>query len=462
MDQNTPPTGSRQLAQVMFEDFAPLCKSIADVPAEIGFTRNNLLVTIDDVSLSTRKALDAAYFIVSQESTTSKSFSVDINFFHWLMAYSSRNRNHFRAILLEAQRSIIQVDYCDPTDEKKEKWRAVQLLGAVDICQGKLTFEVHESLQRAIQSPKNSHFFSLRLSFSSLHAKILHDRLLPYVAQGHTPWIEIQELRRQLGCTTKTFDQFKYLKRDVLELAIHQINSQAPIEVSYETRSESGTKKIRDIRFRIKSRQMKADPMGPMIVLKELYETLSEEIGLSSAQFAEIISNRDKWTDLHIRKAVEYTRFSIRRGKVNRSVSGFFMRALKDGYNVGSADLALLSGPDDAVKVGKEPATYSEGVIKDTFQKHLAHQEKLESERVKDVTIRGMELYSALDEYGQQEMLEAFSQTPTAKSIAARTKTSLKTLATLIADNDWMRKSLGIFMLEKEQQKLKGSQDLLL
>lgn len=451
MNHSAPPSGSRQLAQAMFEDFSPLCKSIANVPAEIGFSRNNILVDIDDVSLATRKALDAAYFIVAQESNTSRTFSADVNFFQWLMAYSSRNRKHFRAILLEAQKAIVQVDYSDGMDEKNDKWAAVQMLGAVKISQGKLVFEVHESLQRAIQNPVNSHFFSMRLVFSSLHAKILHDRLLPFVVQGCTPWIDVQELRRQLSCTTKTFEQFKYLKRDVLDLAIKQINGQAPIEVSYETRNQAGTKRVCDVRFRIKSHQIQTDPMGPMMVLKELYDILNDEIGLSVAQFSEIISNRETWTDLKIRQAIDYTRFSLRRGKVNRSVSGFFMRALKDGYKVGTADLALLDGTAGLSGSFQEPATSGENGVKDTFQKHLALQSAVEAERVEDVTRRGMAMYLALDLHAQQKILESFSQTRAAKVISVRTKTPLQGLDVLVADNAWMRRALGSFMTGGEK-----------
>ena len=189
--------------------------------------------------------------------------------------------------------------------------------------------------------------------------------------------------------------------------------------------------------------------MAPMLVLKELYEILNDEIGLSTAQFSEIISNREAWTDARIRQALEYTRFSCTRGKVNRSVSGFFMRALKDGYNVGSADLALLEGSTNPSGVeSNATAEAGAGAAKNTFKVHLARQEESEARRVEDVTQRGMVLFQALDTQGQQQALEAFSQTTPAKVIAARTKTAVQSLGTLVADNLWMRRALGSFMLE--------------
>lgn len=447
---NTPQSDAHQLALALFEDFAPLSKGIADAPAEIGFSRNNILVEIEDLSLATRRALDAAYFIVSLEESVCKAYEVDLNFFQWLMAYSSSNRKHFRALMVEAQKAVIQVQETDPGNDQNDRWGAVQMLGAVKIYRGKLVFEVHESLQRAIKNPVSSHFLSLRLIFSSLHAKILHDRLLPFVAEGCTPWIAIPELRRWLSCTTKTYDEFKYIRRDVLEPAIKQINSLSSITVSLDTRNLPGTKKIGEVRFRVKADQHATSSMAPMLVLKELYDILNKEIGLSTAQFSEIISNRETWTDARIRQALEYTWFSLRRGKVNRSVSGFFMRALKDGYNVGSADLALLEETANLQEV--KPKAAEVGTVKKTFDQHLARQEAAETRRVEDVTQRGMELFQALDAQGQQHALQAFSQTSSAKVIATRSKTAVQDLGALVADNTWMRRALGSFMLEGDEK----------
>lgn len=449
---NKPQSDAHQLALAFFEDFAPLSKSIADAPAEIGFSRNNILVEIEDLSLATRRALDAAYFIVSLEESVNKAYEVDLNFFQWLMAYSSNNRKHFRALMVEAQKAVIQVQETDSDNDQNDRWGAVQMLGAVKIYRGKLVFEVHESLQRAIKNPVSSHFLSLRLIFSSLHAKILHDRLLPCVAEGVTSWISVQELRRWLSCTSKTYDEFKYIRRDVLEPAIKQINTMSSITVSLDTRNLPGTKKIGEVRFRMKADQHATSSMAPMLVLKELYDILNKEIGLSTAQFSEIISNREAWTDARIRQALEYTRFSFRRGKVNRSVSGFFMRALKDGYNVGSADLALLEGSANLQEV--KPKTAEVGTVKKTYDQHMARQAAEETRRVEDVIQRGMDLFQALDAQGQQHALQAFSQTPPAKLIARRNKTTVQDLGALVADNEWMRRDFSFFMLKEGENSL--------
>ena len=123
------------------------------------------------------------------------------------------------------------------------------------------------------------------------------------------------------------------------------------------------------------------------------------------------------------------------------------MRALKDGYNVGSADLALLDGSNNPS--GIEPSeTIEAGAVKNTFDAHLARQEAAEARRVEDVTQCGMNLFLALDMEGQQQALQAFSETSPAKVISKRTKTAVKALATLVADNLWMRRALGTFMLE--------------
>lgn len=440
---------AHQLALALFEDFAPLSKSIADAPAEIGFSRNNILVEIEALSMATRRALDAAYFIVSQEAAICKTYAVDLNFFHWLMAYNSGNQKHFRSLLVEAQKAVIQVQDTDADDEANDRWGAVQMLGAVKIYQGKLVFEVHESLQRAIKNPVSSHFLSLRLIFNSLHAKILHDRLLPYAAQGSTAWVTVHTLRRWLSCTSKTYDEFKYIKRDVLEPALKQINALSSLSVEMDTRNEPGTKKIAELRFRVLAEQPSANAMAPMLVLKELYNILSTEIGLSTAQFSEVIANRHDWTDARIRQALEYTRFSLKRGKITRSVSGFFMKALRDGYNVGSADLALANGTVD-LDWGATKETAPAGAVKTTAEDNRIRQEAAQARRSDEVTRRGMDLFEALDAQEKLRAIDAFSQTVSGRTIAKQNKIAVQALGTLVADNVWMRRALGAFLATKK------------
>lgn len=436
------------MALALFEDFAPISKSIADAPAEVGFIRNNILVEIEDLSLATRRALDAAYFIVSQEKAVCKTYEVELNFFQWLMAYSSRDLKHFKSLLLEAQKAVIQVQDSDPDDEQNDRWGAVQMLGAVKIYKGKLIFELHESLQRAIKNPVSSHFLSLRLIFSSLYAKVLHDRLLPYAAVGATAWMPVQELRRWLNCHAKTYDEFKYIKSRVLEPAMQQINTLSTLSVALDTRSQPGTKKIAEVRFRVQAEQTRPDVVAPMLVLKELYDILSDEIGLSTAHFSEVISHRNEWTDARIRQALEYTRYNFRRGKITRSVSGFFMRALRDGYNVGSADLALLNGtahPDGFMS----KAVIEAGTIKTTAEDHHVQQAAVEAQRVEELTQRGMALFEALDAQGQHQALEAFSQTLSGQTIAKQNKVAVQALGTLVEHNQWMRRAFGSFMAKQ-------------
>ena len=298
-------------------------------------------------------------------------------------------------------------------------------------------FEVHDSLQRAIQSPASSHFLSLRLIFSSLHAKILHDRLLPCAEQGGTAWVTVPTLRRWLGCTSKTYDEFKYVRRNVLEPALLQINTLSSLSVELDTRHAPGTKKVAEVRFRVWAESPRADSLAPMLALKAQYDILSGEIGLSTAQFNEIISLRHEWTDARIDQALAYTRFSLRRGMVARSVSGFFMKALREGYNVGSADLALLDG-------AAPPGVPAD--VKDTAARHRARQEADEARRVEELTQRGMVLFDALDAHGRQKALADFGLTLTGRTIARQHKVAVQALGTLVGDNPWMRRALGAFM----------------
>jgi plasmid replication initiation protein len=333
-----------QLALAFFEDFAQFEKSVVEAPSEIGFKRNNILIDINELSLAARKAFDViAFMIFHDPSNYQKTIETDLAFFHWLMAYNSNNRTHFKGLLREVQKGAVLINEIDPHNELNDRWVSVPLLGTAGIANGKLYLEVPDKLQKAIKNPVNSHYLSLRIVFKSVHSKVLYDHVLPYLDDGLTPWFSTNVLRTWLGCTGKTYDEFKYLnsalKKAIKEISEHKL---ANLSINIVTQNVPGSKKVGEVRFQLKVTKSKEETQSPMMLLKELYDILSLEIGLSRSQFSEITSNRDVWTDVYIRQAIDYTRFNIEKGRVRVSVSGFFMKALHDGYNVGTADLALF------------------------------------------------------------------------------------------------------------------------
>jgi hypothetical protein len=339
---------SHQMSFELFEDMVSSSLDITASPKEIGFQRNNVFVDTTDLSVTARRAVDAAYFVVAQEKSIQTQYDVELSYFKWLMRYDSNNYQHLRGLLRDTQKAAIQVTDTplNAVPSASDRWISVPLLAAVGLCKGRIIFEVHPVLQRHIQDPAKTHWLSLRVtaSFTLLYARSIYDHVVLCLLAGATDWTSVDDVREWPGKSLACKAEFKYFRRDYLEPAVRQINELSDIEISYETRTATpGSRKIERIRFRVSKKKDALPAVQVLLGAKELYTTLKNEFGLSEKNFDEIIANRNTWTDEWIDQAIEFTRFNIKRGKVTKSPSGYLMKALRDNLRVSSSEKVIAA-----------------------------------------------------------------------------------------------------------------------
>lgn len=334
---------SRQLALALFDDARAEGLPVDASRSDIGFARKNVLIRIIDLGVAARRLIDAAYFIVAQEEQVHDLYDVELDYFKWLMRYSSRNNTHLEQVITEAQKALIQATTA-PDANGEKPFGSVQLIGRVSFQGGRFQFRVPSDLIGIIRGPGKSHWLSLRITslFTLSYARVMYDRLLPYADDGLTDWFSLEELRSWQGEMGANAQVFKYFKRDWLEPAVKQINDVSDLALSYETRNEAGSRKIGRLRFRIERKDMAERVLHTHEEAQAIYRALKQEFGLSSDQFNQIAANRGAYTDERIQQAIERTRFSLRLGKVTKSPAGFFMKALKEGWVVSDAERQMI------------------------------------------------------------------------------------------------------------------------
>jgi len=464
-----------QLALDIFSALEPYDKGIAESTQEIGFRKNNLFLEITGLGLTARRAIDVAYFIVSQPNDENDlyeshayRYSVDQNFFKWLMGTSSRNWRHLRGVLREAQAAAIEITSGpDPADadwaneagstepgvlapvrpkvNDNSKWGSVQLIGTVSIHSGRVNFEVNPTLAKHIKNPQSYHFLSLRYVFRSLYAKTLYDLLIPYVSVGMTPWLELEELRNSLGSTKKLYDQYKFLRHYVLAPAVAEINELTDLRVDIETRSVPGSKKIGYVRFKMQRDESVAF-RDPNQELKELYLVLRNEFGIVSKQFDEILTHREEWTHERIYDAIEYTRYMLRKGQVKFSPGGYLMKALREGYKLGSAQLELEVVSQQQAQ--KEAARLQPP---DPYAKESLPMKGLEERQAQSRI--GLEWFEAADSATQEELAQRFLTSPQAKIAALKDKILKSQWAEHLTQPGFFRDEFGCFVAREQSVK---------
>src|ERR1700749_4100071 len=94
---------SRQLALALFDDATGQDLPLETARSDIGFARKNVLIRIIDLGVAARRLIDAAYFIVAQEHKGHHLYNLELDYFKWLLPYSSRNNAHLEQVITEAQ-----------------------------------------------------------------------------------------------------------------------------------------------------------------------------------------------------------------------------------------------------------------------------------------------------------------------------------------------------------------------
>lgn len=413
---------SRQLALALFDDANAEGLTVDSSRSDIGFARKNVLIRIIDLGVAARRLVDAAYFIVAQEEKVHDLYDVELDYFKWLMRYSSRNNAHLEQVITEAQKALIQATTA-PDANGEKPYGSVQLIGRVSFQGGRFQFRVPSELTGIIRGPGKSHWLSLRITslFTLSYARVMYDHLLPYADDGLTEWLTLEELRGWQGEMGANAQVFKYFKRDWLEPAVKQINEVSDLSLSYETRNEPGSRKIGRLRFRIQRKDMAERVLHTHEEAQAIYRTLKQEFGLSSDQFNQIAANRGTYSDERIQQAIERTRFSLRLGKVTKSPAGFFMKALKEGWAVSDAERQMVD-VQQTLALAEQRASEAKEKAHSIVAVQAAAYETSARDRMREEARVGRELFDQADRKQKDDWFRSYLSSPAGKLTLKRLK----------------------------------------
>ena len=332
----------KQLAFELFEEAAKLNLQITNIKQDIGLNRSNATIHVkgNNLPLLGRRLVNAFYFIAHRDAMEVEQHSAPLDYFKWLAGYDSTNHKYLKETIRNVQRTLIdiQIDNED-SDTAKEDWASIPYINEIFFTGGKVYFSVPKSLRKQLQQPKSFTYLSLRISnaFTSEYAHNLYERCSAYHFQGTTPWWSIQEFRQVTNTTElSSYDEFKTLKRKVIQPAIEQINDLSDICIELETRSIPGSKKIGWLRFVIDK-----NTHGKLMLTKPLdedtFQILREEFALSTNEINEISHNYDYD---YIHSKIDFTRHRIKQAakkgsdKAIEYPARYFLKALKDDLSL--------------------------------------------------------------------------------------------------------------------------------
>ncbi|WP_175772973.1 replication initiation protein [Paraburkholderia phenazinium] len=429
---------SSQLALALFEDANAEGLPVETARSDIGFSRKNILIRIVDLGVAARRLIDAAYFIVAQEEHPRDLYDVELDYFKWLMRYSSRNNTHLEQVITEAQKALIQAT-ASPDSSGEKPFGSTQLIGRISYQGGRFQFRMPPDLVGLIRGPGKSHWLSLRVTslFSLSYARVMYDHLLPYADEGATDWLTLEELRDWQGEMGANAQVFKYFKRDWLGPAVNQINEVSDLTLSYETRNEPRSRKIGRLRFRIARKDLAERALQTHEHAQAIYRTLKQEFGLSTAQFNQIAADRETYTDERLEQAIERTRFSLKLGKITKSPAGFFMKALKEGWIVSDAEREMIQ-VQQSFALTEQRETEARVKAKAIVDLQAATHETNAQARMREEARVGRNLYDGADRKQKEDWLRSYLSSPGGKIFLRRLRMDPSTVdeAAVFGDAD--------------------------
>jgi len=365
----------QQLALNIFSDLSLVTVPITDVQKDIGYNKSNLLIDVSDLSLVARRVLNGCYFLAS-ESPQQDYYDLPVEFFKWLINYDSRNHEHLKKAIREAQKASVVINIIDRDNPRKDKWASVPMLGSTAISNGRVVFKIPEELRNQLDSPLGFTYLSLRITaaFNSQYAITLYEKLSALKNIGESEWLELEKFKEWIGVSNvKSYDQYKALRRNVIDPSIDQLNDISDIFVVLEVKRTA--RKITHIRFLVKE-----NPNGKFVLrmdyrksIQELYDTLVKEFGLSDENLATIVENRVEWTNERIQMAIEFTRFRLKQTPGKIKYPGIYlMKAIEKGFSLGDVEKRRIEEKDR----GKNPDLDIQKNIKDAEAKNMIEKAK--------------------------------------------------------------------------------------
>ena len=155
----------------------------------------------------------------------------------------------------------------------KSRW--VQKVGYTE-SEGLLHFQLTSDVVRLVANSKEyftSYYLSQTTEFTSTYATRLFELLMKWKNVGHIPFIEIEQLRGQLGVEPKQYKIISNFKLRVLDVAVEQVNQYSDYKIEYEQHKQGRTITGFSFKFKPKATKTKKidsrrDPNTPDFFIK--------------------------------------------------------------------------------------------------------------------------------------------------------------------------------------------------
>jgi plasmid replication initiation protein len=221
-------------------------------------------------------------------------------------------------------------------------WEDSALLSSVKHDNGQVEIEIPMRLR--LKLIENNQYIKLNLAiqkkFSSKYSLIIYELCKEFFREregsGETRWIKLIDFKQFLGLSQFEYKEFKVFKRDLLSLAVNEINKVSDIIINPEFQKE--VRKIVAIKFKIIRNSNYSDNINFTNDKNQLTDNLTQpnplkisilSLGINEKQINEWL---DQYPIEYLQTKYDITIEQLKLGKIKTSPTGFLIRAIEQDF----------------------------------------------------------------------------------------------------------------------------------
>jgi plasmid replication initiation protein len=283
------------------------------------------------LSLTQRKLVNAMLYHAYDELLVEDTHSINVALLMEMIGFESRNQDHLKKSIRGLTEKSVEWDIME--DDGTSLWEVSTLLSYARIRKGECTYRYDKSLAEKLKNPDV--FAKINLSvvrdIRSAHSLVLYENCYRYIGVGQTPKWSVEVFRKLMAVNhLASYQQFKFLKRDLITPAIKEVNKVSNVQISLET-VMSG-RSVVAIQFLVRPNTQLA-----------LLEIDSEDEIISTAAYKALLREgigkrlAYEWVkdfgEAFVLEKIELAADNDARGKIKSSRSGYIISAIKNDYH---------------------------------------------------------------------------------------------------------------------------------
>lgn len=222
-------------------------------------------------------------------------------------------------------------------EDGKESWQVMAMISFGRIKDGVCVYRYDEYLAERLYDPEIYATINMAVQrkFESGYALTLYENCLRYKNVGSTGWWDLERFRRIMGANSTMYDEFKYLKRDVITGPLEHVNKVSDIRLIPEYQKNG--RKVSAIRFLVSESEQQS-LLKPAVTDEyeelrnsETYARLREHGIGERLAMAWILQD-----EARAHAVLNYVEAKDKKKQVKGSTAGYIRKLIEDDADIGT------------------------------------------------------------------------------------------------------------------------------